>query len=135
MPATRITHADWQVTEAPGFREPSIVMDSRALPDTWQPIELPLSLPIALLRQADDRFIASATRTTWLRVAVHDLPVTTGPLALYGVRIKTDGTIAVYADGRLVHHRSWAQQPPVQAGATESAEVNVMGPVCGLDFG
>lgn len=103
VPATRITHADWQVTEAPGFREPSIVMDSRALPDTWQSIELPLSLPIALLRQADDRFIASATRTTWLRVAVHDLPVTTGPLALYGVRIKTDGTIAVYADGRLVH--------------------------------
>ena len=101
--ATHITHADWQVTEAPGFREPSLTMDSRALPDTWQPVELPLALPIALLRQADGRESISATRTTWLRVSVRGLPVTAGPLALYGVRIKTDGTIAVYADGRLVH--------------------------------
>jgi signal transduction histidine kinase len=109
--ATQITRAGWQVTEAPGFREPSLVMDSRALPDAWQPVGLPLSLPIALLRQADGRestrtgtsTSTSATRTTWLRVAVRDLPVTPGPLALYGARIKTDGTIAVYADGRLVH--------------------------------
>jgi signal transduction histidine kinase len=101
--ATQITRADWQTTEAPGFREPSLTMDSRALPDAWHPAELPLSPPIALLRQADGRVSDSATRTTWLRVAVRELPTHAGPLALYGVRIKTDGTIAVYADGRLVH--------------------------------
>jgi signal transduction histidine kinase len=98
-----VTQADWQVTEAPGFREPSLTMDSKGLPDTWQPVELPLALPIALLRQADGRASTGATRTTWLRLSARDLPVTAGPLALYGVRIKTDGTIAVYADGRLVH--------------------------------
>jgi hypothetical protein len=31
-------------------------------------------------------------------------------LALYGARIKTDGTIAVYIDGRLVH-RAQEQGP------------------------
>ena len=108
--AMHITHADWQVTEAPGFREPSLRMDSRALPDTWQPVELPLALPIALLRQADGRAFAGGTRTTWLRVSARDLPVAAGPIALYGVRIKTDGTIAVYADGRLVH-RAQEQGP------------------------
>ena len=102
-PATHITHADWQVTEAAGFQEPPSILDSKTLPDTWQPVALPLALPIALLRQADGRLSTSATRTTWLRISAHDLPATAGPLALYGVRIKTDGTIAVYADGRLVH--------------------------------
>ena len=108
--AMHITHADWQVTDAPGFREPSLRMDSRALPDTWQPVALPLALPIALLRQADGRAFAGGTRTTWLRVSARDLPFAAGPLALYGVRIKTDGTIAVYADGRLIH-RAQEQGP------------------------
>ncbi len=108
--ATHIARADWQVTDAPGFRAPSITMDSKGLPDTWQPVELPLALPIALLRQADGRASMGATRTTWLRLSAHGLPVTAGPLALYGVRIKTDGTIAAYADGRLVH-RAQEQGP------------------------
>jgi signal transduction histidine kinase len=108
--AIHMTRADWQVQDAPGFRAPSLVMDSKALADAWQPVELPLALPIALLHQADGSPSAGATRTTWLRLSARDLPATSAPLALYGARIKTDGTIAVYANGQLVH-RAQEQGP------------------------
>lgn len=98
-----LTHADWQVGDSSGFSAPPLKQDSSALPDTWQPVELPLALPIALLRQAETARAAGATRTTWIRLSTRDLPPASSPLAIYGVRVKTDGTIAVYADGRLVH--------------------------------
>ena len=98
-----MTQAEWQVMDSQGFSTPPSAMDSHALPQAWQEVELPLALPIALLRQAETRAAGGATRTTWLRLSTRDLPPTTGPLALYGARIKTDGTIAVYANGQLVH--------------------------------
>ncbi len=114
--ALHLRQADWQAQDSSGFSTPPMHRDSRDLPDDWRPVELPLAMPIALLRQADtDAAVGAptsaattprasrATRTTWLRVSTRDLPPSSGPLALYGARIKTDGTIAVYADGRLVH--------------------------------
>ncbi|MFM9922664.1 ATP-binding protein [Variovorax sp. H27-G14] len=98
-----LTHADWQVDDSPGFTAPPLTQDSAALPPTWEPVELPLALPIALLRQAEFAPAEKATRTTWVRLSTRDLPPSSGPLALYGIRIKTDGTIAVYANGQLVH--------------------------------
>lgn len=109
-----LTQADWQVADAPDFNAPPPTLDSKALPDTWQHVALPLALPIALLPQADANVSTSAadnTRTTWLRLSTHGLPIPSGSLALYGVRIKTDGTIAVYANGRLVHRAQ--QQGPL----------------------
>jgi signal transduction histidine kinase len=97
-----LTRADWQVDEASGFSTPPLKQDSGALPDTWKRIELPLALPIALLRQAEAASTRT-TRTTWIRLSTRGLAPDAGPLALYGIRIKTDGTIAVYADGQLVH--------------------------------
>ena len=108
--AIHMTHADWQVEEAPGFRELPLAVQSDALPATWQAVELPLAPPIALLRQAGGSASAGPTRITWLRLSPPDLPGTSAPLALYGARIKTDGTIAVYANGRLVH-RAQVQGP------------------------
>lgn len=107
--ALHLKQADWQVEDTTGFSAPPLRQQAGDLPDAWQPIELPLAPPIALLRQADsDAAVgmsraARPTRTTWLRVSTRHLPPSNGPLALYGARIKTDGTIAVYADGRLVH--------------------------------
>ncbi|MBW8716426.1 MAG: sensor histidine kinase [Variovorax paradoxus] len=108
--ALHLTQADWQVQDAPGFRALPLAVDSKALPSAWQPVELPLALPIALLRQADGSASAGATRITWLRISTRGLPDTQAPLALYGARIKTDGTIAVYANGRQVH-RAQVQGP------------------------
>jgi len=108
--ALHLTQADWQVQDAPGFRALPLAVDSKALPSAWQQVELPLALPIALLRQADGSVSTGATRITWLRLSTRGLPATPAPLALYGARIKTDGTIAVYANGRLVH-RAQVQGP------------------------
>lgn len=98
-----LTQADWQVDDSTGFSAPPPKQDSHALPNTWRPVELPLALPIALFRQAGTATSARTTRTTWVRLSTRDLPPAAGPLALYGVRIKTDGTIAVYANGQLVN--------------------------------
>lgn len=100
-----LTQADWQVDDAAGFSTPPLRQDSSALPDTWKQVELPLALPIALLRQAESAKAsdsAATTRTTWVRLSTRDLPPSPGPLALYGIRIKTDGTIAVYVNGQRV---------------------------------
>jgi signal transduction histidine kinase len=108
--ALHMTQADWQEEDTPAIQELPLAVDSRALPLAWQPVELPLALPIALLRQADSASNAGATRTTWLRLSARNLPATLAPLGLYGARIKTDGSIAVYANGRLVQ-RAQVQGP------------------------
>nr|WKF58254.1 Sensor histidine kinase LiaS [Paraburkholderia busanensis] len=47
---------------------------------------------------------------TWIRVTTHAGHLPAGPLVLYGSRVKTDGTVAIYADGRLVY-RAQRQGP------------------------
>ena len=98
-----LTQADWQTTDGSGFQAPPPTFDSASLPNVWQHAALPYAPAIALLRQAGAKAQSRAVHTTWLRIAVPASPVQSGPLALYGVRIKTDGTIAVYVNGRLVH--------------------------------
>jgi signal transduction histidine kinase len=97
-----ITQAEWQVQDAPGFNAAPTTLDSKTLPDAWQPVQLPHALSVSLLRQAAAAAPGS-TRITWFRVSSQGLPPTQVPLALYGARVRTDGTIAVYADGQLVH--------------------------------
>lgn len=113
LPAANVhlTQAEWQVTDARGFTAPPSTLDSNSLPNAWRQVALPLDLPIALLRQAHANAVTTAGQTTWLKLAVPRLPPHSGPLALYGVRVKTDGTIAVYADGELVHRAQ--QQGPL----------------------
>ncbi len=102
--ALHLTQADWQSADAPGFSiTPPPTLDSLALPARWQAVALPLAPPVALLRQAAVTPYSPATRTTWVRLPTRNLPASAGPLALYGSRVKTDGTVAVYANGQLVH--------------------------------
>jgi signal transduction histidine kinase len=101
-----LTQAGWQETVAPDYTAPPPTLDSRTLPPVWQLVSLPFSPSIALLRQAEAGAggqPAHAVRVTWLKVAVDNLPADARTLALYGIRVKTDGTIAVYINGRLVH--------------------------------
>lgn len=98
-----LTQADWQTTDGSGFQAPPPTVDSALLPNAWQHAALPYAPPIALLRQAGAKAQSGVVHTTWIRIAVPASPRYSGPLALYGVRIKTDGTIAVYVNGRLVH--------------------------------
>lgn len=100
-----MVRADWQEedADAPRFSPLPLAVDSKALPHAWQPVELPRALPVALLRQAGGSASTGASRITWLRLSARELPTTSAPLALYGARIKTDGPIAVYANGRLAY--------------------------------
>jgi signal transduction histidine kinase len=78
-------------------------VNSAALPATWRGDTLPFAPPVALLAQAQAKLNAEGLQTTWIRALVPPHLHTAGPLALYGVRVKTDGTVAVYVDGRLAH--------------------------------
>lgn len=97
------TEAQWQVVESPGFSTPPPTLDPNTLPDNWRVVMLPHALPIALIRQAASPAAPMTTRTTWYKLSAHNLPAASSALALYGARVKTDGTVAVYIDGRLVH--------------------------------
>jgi signal transduction histidine kinase len=92
-----LTRGEWLRADTPGFGVAPAAQDGATLTGAWRPAELPLSLPAA-----DPR--GGGARVTWLRVALPALPAPdhAAPLALYGARIKSDGPIAVYVDGRLV---------------------------------
>ena len=101
-----LSQADWQVTRAPAFSAPPLLLDSASLPPQWRSVALPLRLPIALIKQAESATAAdgaASVNITWLRLSRKGMPSEAGPLALYGARIRTDGSIAVYVNGRLVH--------------------------------
>jgi signal transduction histidine kinase len=101
-----LTQAGWQEIVAPDYTLPPATQDSGALPPDWKLVSLPFSPSIALLRQAESGAggrAPHAVRVTWLKVAVDSLPADSRSLALYGIRLKTDGTIAVYINGRLAH--------------------------------
>ena len=93
-----LTQADWQVADAPDFSAPPLTQDSQALAGTWQRAVLPSALPVAAPDQT-----AGKVRTTWVKLSAQGQALPSGPLALYGVRIKVEGTVAIYANGRLVH--------------------------------
>ena len=93
-----LTQADWQVADAPDYTAPPLTQDSKALAGAWERAVLPSALPAAALDPA-----AGKVRTTWVRLSTQGQPLPAGALALYGARLKVEGTVAVYADGRLVH--------------------------------
>ncbi|HEY9130202.1 MAG TPA: sensor histidine kinase [Dyella sp.] len=107
-PATagaHLTRAEWQVVDTQGFRAPPSTVDSASLPGTWQPVVLPDALHDAKSGPAD-----GGVRTSWVKLSTQGLAIPPGPLLLYGARIHTDGTIAIYVNGQLVH-RAQAQGP------------------------
>jgi len=94
-----LTRAEWLVADAPGFGVAPARQDSAVLGGAWRSAALPLSLPAADPQRG-------GTRVTWLRVTLPTsaaASATPAPLALYGARVKSDGPIAVYVDGRLLH--------------------------------
>ncbi|MFZ6678534.1 ATP-binding protein [Undibacterium sp. Tian12W] len=107
-----LTEAQWQLASEPGMPPPPSIVNSNSLPANWQTVALPLALPVALLRQAKSGTGSNAASSiTWLKLSLTGLHEQAAPLALYASRIKTDGSIAVYADGHLIH--SAQQQGPL----------------------
>jgi signal transduction histidine kinase len=90
-----LTQASWQEVASSGFSAPPASLDSRSLPDQWHATALPLSLHAASP--------ANAHRTIWVRLSVAGPQSLTESLALYGARLKTDGPVALYVNGKLVY--------------------------------
>jgi signal transduction histidine kinase len=128
-----LTQADWQVQAASGFTTPATEWNDRDLPNAWRSVTLPLALPIDLLRQAESNKAARVTRVTWLRLKASRTPAGSGPLALYGARIKTDGTIAVYINGHLTYRAQ--QEGPLWNSTRTPLWVVLDKPVDGLSTG
>lgn len=100
-----LMRADWQAMDTRGMTAPPSAMDSRSLPQAWQHTELPQALPPApaLHPSRADLPANTISSITWIRVPTQGLSFPRGPLVLYGSRVKTDGTVAIYVDGRLIY--------------------------------
>ncbi|MBF8178858.1 MAG: sensor histidine kinase [Burkholderiaceae bacterium] len=95
---------EWQVQQSNGYDPLTPAnFDSHTLPAEWQSVDLPFALPIALLGQASTMRTPDATQTTWFRLQLPDISTRDKPLALYAARVRTGGTVAIYANGQLVH--------------------------------
>lgn len=104
--SAHLTQAEWQTQNAATLEAPPQSFDSKTLAGTWQPITLPLALP-----QAEPVIgVTPRIRITWIRFPLNQLSLPSTTLMLYGVRIKTEGTVALYANGKLVH-RAQTQGP------------------------
>lgn len=96
-----LTQADWQVVEVPGFTTPPSTLDRKNLPSAWQHIMLPGTLPKAMAQPANAH-ADSHIQVIWIKLSTQGLAMPSAALVLYGIRVKVEGTIAVYVDGQLV---------------------------------
>lgn len=93
-----LAQGSWQEVATQGFSAPPASLDSRELPPSWQTAALPLSFHPPVEAPAKPVYL-----TTWVRLEVNEPQSTTASRALYGVRLKTDGPIAIYVNGKLVY--------------------------------
>ncbi|MDP9901272.1 sensor histidine kinase [Variovorax ginsengisoli] len=109
-----LDHAQWVAVAGQGLSVPPPTFDANEPPRdqwNWQDTALPSGQAAepgtpARLPQAHtphDAQTENETQTTWFRIAVPPVAFAAGKLALYVPHIATDGTVAVYVDGQLVH--------------------------------
>ncbi|MBE1161400.1 sensor histidine kinase [Dyella sp. 7MK23] len=93
-----LTKASWQEVETPGYSAPPASLDSHSLPQAWHATALPLTMhPLATAPAGPANLI------TWVRLGVDGPQAITASWALYGIRLKTDGPIAIYINGKLMY--------------------------------
>jgi len=93
-----LTQASWQETVAPTSGASPTALDSRSLPQAWQAAALPLAMHPPI-----DASASAPHLITWVRIDVSGAPAATASLALYGARLKTDGPIAIFVNGKLAY--------------------------------
>ena len=91
--------------DAPLLTAPVRQLDWRDLPGAWQSITLPQApgRPWAVAATVAPPAPGATTRTSWYRWRLPARPVGDEALALYAARVRSDGPVAVYLDGQLVH--------------------------------
>ncbi|MDF3194548.1 ATP-binding protein [Pseudomonas sp. 1928-m] len=98
-----ITAAQVLNIPAQNFSAPPQVINERLLPDKWATVDLPHALTRQLIpSSARNEHARTSTIETWYRL---QLPASTSETQkqLYIPRWKTDGNLAIYADGQLIY--------------------------------
>ncbi len=102
-----LTTAELLSTPSQGFSAPPYEVDERHLSGQWQPVELPHALPRELgLSEESHDSQTTPTIVSWYRIRVPAQAASNDLRTLYLPRWKTDGQLAVYADGRLLYMSS-----------------------------
>jgi len=97
--------AEIQSIEGRGFSSMPYSLEAAALHGSWAQVSLPHTLPPELIPDIDDPR-NPRTVVTWYRLQIPKqkaMADRSSPRYLYIPRWKTDGQLAVYADGRLVY--------------------------------
>lgn len=97
----RITTARLIIADTTGYQPPP--PESAGVARGGSIVTLPHAPRPAWLPNADPDPDRIATQVTWYGLRAPDLPDDGGQLYLYIPRWKSDGTLAIYADGRLIH--------------------------------
>lgn len=98
-----LMHASWQEVENLRSSAAPVSLDGRSLPDAWHDTALPLAMRPISQAEPTAGAKADADRITWIRVPVDGQPSAMKSLSLYGARLKTDGPIDIYVNGKLVY--------------------------------
>ena len=101
-----LTQAKLLLVPGFGYTPPPYEADGSSLQGAWQSVVLPHAVVRNLIPQFSTANVSSlpATVVSWyqMQVPAHALAAATQPRYLYIPRWKTDGQLAVYADGRLL---------------------------------
>jgi len=97
-----LTRAAVLVQDSQGYAAPPRQIDSRRLAGSWREVALPHAPRPNVVPGAGDAGLLP-TRTTWYRFALDPADPAPPHAYLYVPRWKTDGTFAIYADGRLIY--------------------------------
>ena len=141
-PAVTAAESDLHITTAqilniPGqdFSAPPQVVNERLLPDKWAIVNLPHALTRQLIpTKTKDENANAAIIETWYRLKL-PTPASETQKQLYIPRWKTDGNLAIYADGQLIYMSSggvywngWniPLSIPLNATAVAGAECNTV---------
>ncbi len=98
----RITAARMTIVDTTGYQPPPAISPERLL-SGGKTVVMPYAPPPTWAPTADASPQRIATRVTWYSLAVPPLPDDGRQLYLYIPRWKSDGSLAIYADGKLVH--------------------------------
>lgn len=102
-----LTAAEILSTSSHGFSPPPSEVDERMMSGQWQSVKLPHALPreLGLSEESHDSH-TTHTIVSWYRIHVPAQTTTCSLRTLYLPRWKTDGQLAVYANGRLLYTSS-----------------------------
>ena len=99
-----LTRAETLFIAGQGYTPPPYEADVSGFAGTWQAVDLPHTLPRQLVPDsATGTPSVSQTVVTWYRMKLPTLEASADARFLYIPRWKTDGTLAVYGDKRLLY--------------------------------